>query len=237
MAATAFFKWVGELNRTYGTALAKVFVDFEERWFDPRKGDVLVRRPRDGFVYHFQREKSGVVVFMSAEFVRSHATKRTDKELAADLLEGAQLMVERFVWQQRLGRYREAFPHWIPRTLRKGTIATGLVRSQVGEIDWVMMPGRGGYELVVQSPRCDKGEWQPLWDRVDALLEGSETLTLEDAGYIVPKRTFEFVLTGSQARLKAFIPKLKPIFTGRPGTIAALRKEESEAKGKEYKLA
>jgi hypothetical protein len=214
-----------------------VFVDFEERCFDPRKGHVLVRRPRDGFVYHFQKENGGIVVFMFAEFVRSHASKRTDEELAADLLESSQLMVERFVWQQRLGRYRETFPHWIPRTLRKGTIATGLVRSQVGEIDRVMMSGSGGYELVVQSPRCDEGDWLPLWARVDALLEGSKTLTLEDAGYIVPKRTFEFVLTGSQARLKAFIPKLKPIFTGRPGTIAALRKEDSEAKGKEYKLA
>lgn len=83
----------------------------------------------------------------------------------------------------------------------------------------------------------EEREWPGLWKHVEVLLPKSGTLVVEDAGYIVLTRTLELTLTGDEAKLKALVAKLKPIFKGRTGAEAVLKLALFTAKGRSFKLA
>lgn len=228
--------WLERFGKRYGIRFEKVFVQPDERCAGPG-GLVPVRRPRPGFSYALEKRRKGLELFVDAEYVRSKAAKRSDAELVADIVELSQLMIERLAWQLGLGTYRSRHPKWETRVIRTGSVFSGLVKSQKAEINQSLMSGSSGHELVVRCPRCQEHDWPSLMSKVEALLEKSKSLQLEDAGYIVPKRMFEFTLVGTEARLKAFVAKLKPVFEARRGTTAVLRRELSEAKGRLFKLA
>jgi hypothetical protein len=121
--------------------------------------------------------------------------------------------------------------------MREKTVFTGLIRSERGRDLVNSSDEDNGHELVVRCPQCEEREWPGLWKQVEGLLSRSQTVIVEDAGYIVPKRTLELTLTGDEATLKALVAKLKPIFKGRTGAGAILRLAFSTAKGRSFKLA
>ena len=97
--------------------------------------------------------------------------------------------------------------------------------------------GYDGHELVVRCPRCSEREWPGLWKQVEAQLSKSGPVIVEEAGSIVPARTFELTLTGDEAKRNPLIAKLKPIFKGRTGAGAVSRVAFSTANGRSFKLA
>ena len=229
-------KWLPVLNAKHHLRFSKVFVNFDEMWHSVR-GTVPVRRPRPGFFFEIDKTRSGLDVTVASEFTRASAARRNDAELASDFVEAAKLMIERMCWQENLGTYRERVPDWKSRTMREQTVFTGLVRSERGRDLVNSSDEDDGHELVVRCPQCEEREWPGLWKQVEGLLSRSQTVIVEDAGYIVPKRTLELTLTGDEAALKALVAKLKPIFKGRTGAGAILRLAFSTAKGRSFKLA
>lgn len=229
-AAALLLKDVREINKAYRTKIREVHVSP----FDWKPGHPL----RRGFDYSVRNGSRGLALRLAVDIVPAKAKRMSDKDLALDIARAGRLMVERVCWQASFGTYRAKHSRWEQREQSGCSVFPGLFGMQRGNVDWEMQPGgkTGEYECVVRSPRCAEAEWPDLAEAVFALTNKQRSLEVEDAGYIVPQRTVEFVIVGKRVAIERFVPKLLDVFHGRKGTTARVRLSMSEERGTVHRV-